>query len=376
MVINFICHAQTYWSVSGNSFSGKGGFLGTTDTSDLIFKTNNTERFRIPNSGRFIFHGITGTGTVWDKNLFFGGGSDFATAGNNTVFGLGALTVNINGAGNVAFGTNSMAQLTTGNSNISMGVNSMLNSNAADGNVSIGNNSMEGMGTYNENVSIGFMALRREFALSSENVSFNTVVGSRALAYLKNGQNNIAIGYNSIKPITSGSNNISIGVNTGINLSTGNGNILIGNNTSTSSSNSDNELNIGNWIYGKNGIIGIGTLNVNCNNCSDYRLFVKDGIKTEKIKVEFADVNGWADYVFNKDYQLMPLDEVKKFVDENKHLPEVPTAEKVVENGLELKEFNALLLKKIEELTLHVIQLNENISRQEKRINELENKKQ
>lgn len=111
-----------------------------------------------------------------------------------------------------------------------------------------------------------------------------------------------------------------------------------------------------------------------CASCTGYKLFVKDGIKTEKIKVEFANVNGWADYVFEKDYNLMPLNEVKKFIEANKHLPEVPTAQEVVDNGLELKEFSALLLKKVEELTLHIIKLNENMEEQRNRINELENK--
>lgn len=122
----------------------------------------------------------------------------------------------------------------------------------------------------------------------------------------------------------------------------------------------------------------IGTLNdlSNCTSCNGYNLFVKNGIKTEKIKVEFANVNGWADYVFEKDYKLMPLKDMKNFITENRHLPEVPTAKEVVENGLELKEFSALLLKKVEELTLHIIQLNDTIEQQNLRIKYLENKKQ
>lgn len=120
----------------------------------------------------------------------------------------------------------------------------------------------------------------------------------------------------------------------------------------------------------------IGTNNdlANCGTCNDYSLFVKKGIKTEKVKVEFANENGWADYVFEDDYKLMPLDEVKKFIKQNKHLPEVPTAKEVVENGLELKEFNALLLKKIEEVTLHIINMNEKILHYEEEIRKLQQK--
>lgn len=108
---------------------------------------------------------------------------------------------------------------------------------------------------------------------------------------------------------------------------------------------------------------------INCSDCNNYRLFVKDGIRTEKVKVEFADVNGWADYVFEKEYKLMSVEDLKKYILQNKHLPEVPTAQEVYKNGIELKEMSALLLKKIEELTLYIIE-------QDKRINELEIKKQ
>lgn len=98
-----------------------------------------------------------------------------------------------------------------------------------------------------------------------------------------------------------------------------------------------------------------------CANCSGYNLFVKNGIKTEKVKVEIAAENGWADYVFDKEYNLMPLHELDKFITENRHLPEVPTTEEAIRDGIELKEMNILLLKKVEELTLHVIQLNKEI---------------
>ncbi|WP_265429732.1 hypothetical protein [Chryseobacterium sp. YIM B08800] len=104
-----------------------------------------------------------------------------------------------------------------------------------------------------------------------------------------------------------------------------------------------------------------------CSDCNQYKLFVKDGIRTEKVKVDIAANNGWADYVFAKDYKLMPLIELDRFINTNGHLPEVPTTEEAIKNGIELKEMNILLLKKIEELTLYTIE-------QQKRIEALENK--
>lgn len=112
--------------------------------------------------------------------------------------------------------------------------------------------------------------------------------------------------------------------------------------------------------------VGIGTNKLNCNECTGYQLFVKDGIKTEKIKVEIAANNGWADYVFKKGYKLMSLKDLQSFININGHLPEVPTTEEAISNGIELKEMNILLLKKIEELTLYTLEQQKNIEEQRK----------
>jgi len=71
------------------------------------------------------------------------------------------------------------------------------------------------------------------------------------------------------------------------------------------------------------------------------------------------------DYVFDTTkYKLMSLADVERFVQTNRHLPEVPSAEEISKNGLDVAQMNLLLLKKVEELTLHLIE-------QEKRIKEL-----
>lgn len=65
----------------------------------------------------------------------------------------------------------------------------------------------------------------------------------------------------------------------------------------------------------------------------------------------------WYDNVFEKNYQLMPLNELDNYITTNKHLPEIPTSDEVLSNGVNVGEMNALLLKKVEELTLYVIEL-------------------
>lgn len=108
-------------------------------------------------------------------------------------------------------------------------------------------------------------------------------------------------------------------------------------------------------------VIGGGILDSDINCISNYKLFVQDGIRTEKVKIE--SITDWCDYVFADDYQLKPISEVKEFVAQNKHLPDVPSELSVKESGVELLEMNKILLKKVEELYLYTFQLNEEISK-------------
>src|SRR5690606_9928407 len=103
-----------------------------------------------------------------------------------------------------------------------------------------------------------------------------------------------------------------------------------------------------------------------------YRLFVEDGILTEKVKVAISSTSDWADYVFAEDYELMPLEEVEAFTKENKHLPNVPCAEDMVTEGLDVAQMDARLLEKIEELTLYLIEQNKKLEEQNKKIETLQ----
>lgn len=67
------------------------------------------------------------------------------------------------------------------------------------------------------------------------------------------------------------------------------------------------------------------------------------------------------DYVFEPDYQLPSLDDVKSYVEKNKHLPEVPSAKEMTANGINVGEMNMILLKKVEELTLYVLELKKEV---------------
>ena len=69
-----------------------------------------------------------------------------------------------------------------------------------------------------------------------------------------------------------------------------------------------------------------------------------------------ADINAVPDYVFEEDYDLRTIEEVAEYVQENKHLPEVPSAQEMGKEGQDLGSMNLLLLKKVEELTLYLIE--------------------
>jgi len=103
-----------------------------------------------------------------------------------------------------------------------------------------------------------------------------------------------------------------------------------------------------------NGKVGIG-INDPAKMPGTYRLYVADGILTEKVRVSLKNTSDWADYVFADDYKLRDLKEVEAFVKEHKYLPGVPSAEEVQKTGIDMAAMDAKLLEKIEELTLYVI---------------------
>jgi len=81
-------------------------------------------------------------------------------------------------------------------------------------------------------------------------------------------------------------------------------------------------------------------------------------LRTKEVRVTLS---GWSDFVFDDGYQLPTLAELERYVTANRHLPGIPTAKEVEEGGVDLGEMNALLLQKIEELTLYIIDLQKQI---------------
>ncbi len=115
--------------------------------------------------------------------------------------------------------------------------------------------------------------------------------------------------------------------------------------------------------WGTGNIYASGNVGIGTTDTKGYKLAVNGRILSKGLKVQ---MEGWSDFVFDKNYKLATLEETEKYILQNKHLKDVPSEKEVVANGIEVGEMNKILLQKIEELTMQLIQLN-------KRVNQLQN---
>ncbi|MNQ88396.1 hypothetical protein D3C85_1036560 [compost metagenome] len=116
------------------------------------------------------------------------------------------------------------------------------------------------------------------------------------------------------------------------------------------------------------GYVGIGTA------IPDEKLTVKGKIHTQEVRVDMLGALV-PDYVFAEDYKLKSLQEVEDYIKENKHLPEIPSAKEIEKNGLMLAEMNMNLLKKMEEMTLYMIEMKKENNEMKKDIQKLKQNK-
>jgi len=115
-----------------------------------------------------------------------------------------------------------------------------------------------------------------------------------------------------------------------------------------------------------------GNIAIGTTDAQGYRLAINGNAIAESITVKVH--TNWPDYVFKNDYQLPSLLNVKAFIEKNHHLPDMPSEEQVNKEGLNLGEINKVLTKKVEELTLYLIEQNKNQIDQLKLINDLQSR--
>ena len=112
------------------------------------------------------------------------------------------------------------------------------------------------------------------------------------------------------------------------------------------------------------GNVGIGTKSPTA------KLSVNGKINAKEVQVTVA---GWPDYVFKPNYQLMNLNDLEIYINQNGHLPNIPSEQEVEERGISLADMDAKLLRKIEELTLYIIDQNKKMEEMQKEILQLKN---
>jgi len=111
-----------------------------------------------------------------------------------------------------------------------------------------------------------------------------------------------------------------------------------------------------------------GNVSIGTSDAKGYKLAVNGNILATEIKVQAAP---WPDYVFSKNYKLPALQSIEKHIKKEGYLPDMPSAKEVESNGINVGEMNAKLLKKIEELTLYIIDQNKELLNQKDQLNNL-----
>lgn len=359
---NSVADDPSNWSKTGNVGTNPAtNFIGTTDNAALRFRVNNIKAGEINNTSANTYlgfqAGLTGTGT---DNVGLGLNSLYTntTGSSNIGIGVQSLFLNTSGRNNTAIGHFAMRANTVGESNMSIGSFSLSKNTSGAGNMAIGVNALRENTLGSLNTAVGTQALLN---LTGAGTSFNTAIGESAMLGNTSGSSNTAVGYEAGKNNILGSNNIFLGNQAGFGETESN-------KLYVSNSNTTLPLIYGDFSakfisIGDVGVAGdpVATAAKRNSLAAQYGLLVQKGILTEKIKVATMTTTDWADYVFEKDYKRMSLEEVEKFVNENKHLPNVPTTTEMMASGSDLIKTDAKLLEKIEELTLYMIEMNKEI---------------
>lgn len=388
---NSVANDPNDWSFSGN-LPAAGSYVGTQAGGiDLEFKINGVHSGVIANtSGNTHFGYRAGANSPGTYNTAIGWSALMnSTASDNLAIGSEASRYNTSGAFNVAIGNGALTANTIGSYNVAIGSQALITFNPALAdrgyNNAIGFRALQFNQTGVDNTGIGVSSLRQltngtfnmaigGYALENTNGNFNTGIGNYALNANTTGTGNTAIGaYALANKGLGGNNNTAIGNYAGRNLANGqSGNLFLGYEAGYAETGSD-KLYIANsstttpLVYGDftAKFVAIGDITASPAKrdglAAQYGLLVQKGILTEKIKVATLASSDWADYVFEEGYKSMPLEDVERFVKENKHLPNVPTTVEMMSNGNDLIKTDAKLLEKIEELTLYVIEINKQL---------------
>jgi len=397
-----------------NTFVGHGA--GYNNTADFNTFLGQAAGFNTKNGANNVFVGYRAglRNTVGSTNVFIGPQAGFSnseassntfmgdragysttTGGSNVFIGNQAGYNNISGQSNMFLGPQAGSNNTTGSYNLFIGNAAGNGTTTGQGNTAIGDgsgfyntsgqrNTMIGQyaggnsQTGNDNVFIGFGAK----AGPDNPTNLNNAVAIGAYSVVSQ-SNSVILGNNANVGIGTAAPQNKLEINTGIVDKTGLrftnltslspasmtdqskfltvnelGDVILASTTSGGREGVSESLwqRKGTFLQNTNGeaiIIG-STLS---QTPAGYKLFVEEGILTEKVKVAVKNTADWSDKVFAPSYSLRPLAEVDEYIQKHQHLPGVLSAKEMVEQGNDLHKTDATLLEKIEELTLYSIQL-------------------
>lgn len=370
-------------------------------------------------------YGALYTNTSGNQNVAYGKYALFNnTANDNSAYGFNAMFFNTSGSGNTAIGITALQNNTTGSNNVAVGNYALGNNITGGNNTAIGFNAQVGVNAPLSNATaIGAnttVDISNAVVLGNNaNVGIGTTSPASPLHIVS------SISNNSLRVTTSGTSNdpsILLARNSGLNDkfrmnvrgnggsswlsiwddtngSPDNGINVKGNNVGIGTPSPGYVLDVagrmrvrsgggspaGTWfmnaanavdaglvgmlndnyigLYGTGigwgfimntttGNVGIGTFN------PTNKLSVNGTIQSKEVRVE----TGWSDYVFEKDYKLRSLANVAEYIAQNKHLPDIPSAKEIQDNGLAVGEVQTKMMAKIEELTLYVIELQKQVN--------------
>ncbi|PIP53942.1 MAG: hypothetical protein COX07_08020, partial [Bacteroidetes bacterium CG23_combo_of_CG06-09_8_20_14_all_32_9] len=335
--------AKSAWDFAPNSQPGNAVFRVTGDENSMIFNINNND-----SSGYILFN------SLYDNNIMkilCNGNVGIGTTNPMSTLQVGA------GSSKFSIGNSSGADLGYGTSYIGFNASRLVdntwkfNSDGIHNGGAVISNSIGG--------DIYFIPVSSNNGSSDISYSDAQLMQHKAMTILSNGYVSIS----SLAPST-GTNLIQVGTNgiltpissasAGIGLWQQNGTDIHNTNTT------------GNVIIGQ-------SLLITSPYYIDYKLSVDGRIVCKKIAV--TQIGSWPDDVFDNNYKLLPLNELENYIDTCNHLPDIPSAEEMKKNGLDLAEMNILLLKKVEELTLYIIELKKVLNNIESELLELKQNK-
>ncbi|MDB5123552.1 MAG: hypothetical protein JWP94_1681 [Mucilaginibacter sp.] len=330
---NNYLNAVTLFHIDGGGNVG----IGTTTPVDIFeVSKSSTAKFKIFTPTSYTYPtdfntGVIGLGLSRSDGVYTAGIYSYTSASSNDNVGIGSRSDIVFLSGNGALGQQPEAMRIKSNGNVGIGTTSPgykldITSSASGANAN-------GLRVNQTDLTVG---VTHSSAFATQQLGSGT---ARTLLYAASNTTGITQGELDIVTENGGSFLAQLGYNT-----TGSSNSLNLYNGSTSAI----RLNTNGNSYINGGNVGIGT-----TDPGTYMLAVNGSVHARQVNV---DMTGWSDYVFNRNYLLPSLTSIKAYIDQNHHLPDMPSEQQIIKDGLNLGEMNKLLVKKIEELTLYLIQ--------------------